>query len=413
MRLNERIIKILTFLEKYTKTDMVYFAKGSFWWILGKGLYFLITLGVLAVFARFLPKEIYGAYRYLLSMTAILSIFALPGMDTALIRAVAKGYEKTILLTAKTKFKWALIGSSISFAIALWYFFHQNLGLALSLFIVGLFLPLINTFQSFVSFWHGKKRFDIQSKYLIFSTLLASIFLVSAVLLTNNLVLIVLSYFLSFAFFRGLFFFLTLKKIKNQEKDEEIISFGKHLTLIQSATLFSNQIDKIIVWQILGPVAVAIYSFAQLPILRIKELVPIAPLALPKLSQRNIEEIKKSLFEKFLRLFLVAIPATFLFILLIPYLYRFFFPNYLESIIYAQILAIGLITTPFTLISALFVAHKKTKELYLIHFLPPFLKILLFGILIPFFGIWGIVFAVLIAQFFNSSLLFYFFKKSC
>jgi len=44
-------------------------------------------------FARFLPKEIYGQYRYILSVVAILAIFTLPGLKTAITQAVARGFE--------------------------------------------------------------------------------------------------------------------------------------------------------------------------------------------------------------------------------------------------------------------------------------------------------------------------------
>jgi O-antigen/teichoic acid export membrane protein len=413
MKLKQKFYNFLRWSEKYTQTDMIYVVKNGFWWVLGKICVLLISIGIMAAFARWVPKEIYGAYRYVLSMVAILSIFALPGMNTALVRAVARGYEKMVFLCAKIKFKWALIGTGICFVTSFWYLFHHNINLGISFLIAGFFLPFINTFQIFVPFWQGKKKFNVRSKYLIFSNFLSALILIPVILFTNNLILIVLVYFASQTIFGALFFKLTLKKVADQEQKEEkeTISFGKHLTLIQSATLFSNQIDKIIVWQILGPAAVAIYSFAQLPIIRIQQIIPVAPLALPKLSQKNTEEIKKSLFQKFLKLFLVSLPFALAFILIAPYFYKIFFPNYTESVIYAQILALGLITLPFALLGSSFVAQMKTKELYIIQFSTPILKIALFAALAPFYGIWGIITAILIAQILNSGLVLYFFKK--
>lgn len=427
MNFKQKIYDFLKWAEKYTGTDMVYVAREGFWWIFGRVSASSISLLAMIAFAHWLPKETFGAYRYILSAAAILSIFTLPGMDTALIRTVARGYEKMLFLCAKTKFKWGLIGAGICFAISLWYFLHQNSVLGISFLITGVFLPLITTFNLFLPFWQGKKRFDIQSKYLILLNFLSALALIPVIFLTDNLVLIVLAYVAPRTFFEVILFQITLKKIKNQHHDlatvsshspekkafeeRETISFGKHLTLMQTAPIFGSYLDKIIIWQFLGPTAVAIYSFAQIPILKIQELIPISPLALPKLSEKNIKGIKKGLLKKFLKLFLVSIPFTLFLILLAPYFYKILFPAYLESIPYFQILALTLILVPFSLLGTSLVAEMRKKELYIVSTMIPILQIILFLVLIPFYGIWGIIAAILIAQICGSALTFYLFKK--
>ncbi len=390
---------------------MVYLTKGGFWWIFGRVCLSLISLATMTAFAHWLPKETFGAYRYILSMIAILSIFALPGMDTALIRAVSRGYERMIFLCAKTKFKWALIGTGVCFFISAWYLFHQNFTLGISFLITAFFLPLITTFNLFLPFWQGKKRFDIQAKYLILLNFSAALVLIPVIFLTDNLILIILAYFASRTFLGTILFKLTIKKAENRAEEKETISFGKHLTLMNTAGLFAGQIDKIIIWQFLGPIPVAIYSFAQMPILRIHELIPIGPLALSKLSEKNIKEIKKGLLKKFSKLFLFSIPFALFCVLFAPYLYKILFPAYLESIPYFQVLALTLILAPFGLLGTSLVTEMRKKELYILSFITPALQIILFLALIPFYGIWGIIAASLIVEVFNAGLVFYFFKK--
>ena len=411
MTIRDKIIGILRRSQKFTGTDMVYVAKGGFWWIFGRLCVFLISLATMTAFAHWLPKEVYGGYRYILSIVTILSIFALPGMDTALIRAVARGFERMLFLCTKTKFKWALIGSGISLGISGWYFFHQNFILGISFLIAAVFLPFITTFNIFLAFWQGKKKFDVQSKYLILMNLLAALVLIPVIFLTNNLILIIFAFFLSQTFFKAIFFGLTVKEAKRKETEKETLSYGKHLTLMQSVAIFGNQIDKVIIWQFLGPVSVAIYSFAQLPILRLQDLIPIFPLALPKLSEKDIKKIKGALLKKFFKIFLVSVPLGAFLILISPLIYKILFPQYLESIPYFRVLSLTLILAPFSLLGASLVAEMKKRELYIIQFAPPFLQIILFLALIPFYQIWGIIFAILISHIFGSSLIFYFFKK--
>ncbi len=420
MELQQKFIQFLRWSEKYTKTDMVYLIKGSFWWILGRIILLLLGLAVMMAFARWLPKEIFGAYQYILAIAGVLSIFSLPGIDTALVRAVAKGYDKIFWFCAKTKFSWALIATVGSLTISGWYLFHQNFALGISFFITGICLPFANTFNLFIPFWHGKKNFAMQAKYQVLLKILSALVLLPIIFFFDNLIFIILAFYASAVIFGGAFFKLTLRQISEQKNNEtevnenqvgETISYGKHLTLMSPIAYLAAHLDKVIIWQLLGPIPVAIYSFAQLPLQRIQEIIPIAPLAFPKLSEKNVKEIKKEVFGKFLKLFLFSIPLTVLVILLAPYFYKILFPAYLESIPYFQVLALSLILIPFSLLGIALLTEMQKKALYIISFAAPLLQIILFLALIPFYGILGIIFAILITQTFSSILILYFFKK--
>lgn len=410
-RLKEKAKDFLKWSQKYTRTDMLYVAKGGSWWILGKSCILFCSFILLMAFSRWVPKETYGAYRYILSMVVILNIFSLPGMGPALVRAVARGKDKMLKICATAKFKWALLGSGVSLGISGWYFFHHNLVLGSCFLIAAFFIPLTTTFQLFLYFWQGRKRFDLQAKYSALAEFLAVGGLIFVIFLTDNLILIIGSYFAFYALFRGLFFKITLKQVQNQETEPSTIPFGKHLTLMQGAKLFGKQIDKVIIWQILGPVPVALYSFAQLPILRIKQLIPISSLALPKLSTKNIKQNKKELIKKTFKLFLISIPLTLILILIAPLVYRIFFPQYLDSVPYFQVLALIIMFSPFLLLETSLVAGMRKGELYVIRFANPLLKVILILALASIYGIWGIVWSVLGIEIFCGILTLIFFLR--
>jgi len=411
MTLKKKIIKLLRWSEKYTQTDMIYAAKGGFWLVFGRACILLLTFATMTAFARWVPKETFGAYQYIISIIAILAIFTLPGIGTALTRAVARGKEGMFALCAKASFKWSLIGVGGCLVISGWYFLHQNFILGNSFLIASFLFPIPRISNLLFSFWQGRKKFNIQTKYSIIINILEALVFIPVLFLTNNLILIILAYFISRSIFRGIFFRLTLKKVKNQEKDKETLSFGKHLTLMQSIALFGSQIDKIIIWQFLGPIPVAIYSFALFPLQRISGLIPISQLALPRFSEKNIKEMKKGIFKKFSKLFLISVPLTIFLILIAPSVYKILFPQYLESIPYFQALALTLLFIPFSLLSTSLVAEMKKRELYISSAVTPVLKIILFLMLIPFYGIWGIIAAILITRVCGSALTFYLFLK--
>jgi O-antigen/teichoic acid export membrane protein len=414
MKLKEKIYQFLSWLQNYTKTDMVYVAEGSFWWLFGRIFSFLASFLILMTFAHFAPKEVFGAYQYIISMSAMFGLILLPGLDTALIRSVAKNKEKTFFVCEKEKLKFGIFSFFAFLAISVWYFFKKNFELALSFFIAGIFLIPLSIFSLYLAFWQGKKRFDLQNLYFTFHNFLAALILIFFIIFKPKVVFVVFGYFFGFAFSTFLFWFLTRKKIDPKTKDDrEAISFGKHLTIMAIPGSISAQVDNVILWQFGGGLQVAIYAYALRVVERISELIPFSALALPKMAEKSLKrkEVKKSIFDKFLKLFLFSVPFTILYIGICPLFFKIFFPNYLESVIYSQVLGLNLAFIPFSFLATAILAEGKKEELYVLNFFPQIFKIFLFFLLIPIFGIWGGVFSILISQILFSALSFYFFQK--
>ena len=414
MQTAKKILKnFLRWTEKYTKTDMIYAAKGSFWTLAGKGILALVSIASLAAFANLLPMKTYGTYQFILSIASIAAISSLTGMGPSVTRSIAKGYEGSLSHAFKIRLKWSTLGSVGLIVTSAWYFMNNNPTLAISFLLIAMFFPFESASMMFVSFWQGKKRFDIQSFYLVISTIAAVTAVVSILFLTNNLVLIILTYFASYAIFMLIAYFLTLKNVKNNKQDKEMVPFGKHMSAMNVIGALSSHIDKVILWSLLGPIQVAIYTMSIMPIQKLYSFNPIYNIALPKLSTHGIkgEKRKKNIFYKFLILFTVTVPIAIILILIAPFVYKILFPQYLNSVKYFQVLCTWLILAPFTLLSSSFVAEMKTKFMYTEQITVPIIKIILFFCLAPFLGIWGLIIAILTAEVIRGGLLLYFFSK--
>lgn len=410
--MTEQIMNFLRWSQKYTKTDMIYVVSGSFWWISSKmGVVFLGFITMIA-FANLLPKEIYGTYQFVISGLFLLTIFSLPGINTSIIKSIAQGMEGTLGLAVKNKIKYGLIGSIFSLILANYYFLQENNILGTAFLLGALFIPLKETFRIFIYFWIGRKKFDLQARYDLISSTLSTFLLISSIYLTNNVLIIISVFLASHTFFDWFFYKKTLKQVINDKKDESAISFGKNLTLINALQTAAEHLDKIIIWKFLGATSVAIYAFAQLPIQKVRDMLPVVPLALPKLSENKINENKKKgVISKFFRLFIFTIPSAAGLAFIAPFLYRLFFPQYIESVIYFQALSTIIAISPFLLFTATLTAEMKKGALYVVNSGAPFLKIVLFITLVPHFGIWGIVMAILVAELLRGLLALYFFLK--
>jgi O-antigen/teichoic acid export membrane protein len=347
-------------------------------------------------------------------MSAMVGLVCLPGLDTALTRAIAKGKEKTYFLCERERLKFGFLSFLIFLIIGFWYFLHKNFILGFSFLVVGILYPFLATFSLYGVFWYAKKRFDVQNKYFVFHNLLGAIVLILFIILKPTIFSVIFGYFFAYTFATFLFWVLTRKEIKKEtEEDKEAISYGKHLTIMSVPGAISAQIDNVIIWQFIGPIQVAIYAYALRLVERISELIPFSALAFPKMAEKNLKEdhMKRSIFDKFLKLFWFSIPFTILYILFCPIFFKIFFPTYRESIIYSQVLALTLIFSPFSFLATAFLAEAKKGELYILNIAPQILKIVLFFVLIPLFGIWGGVCSILISQIFYSALTLYFFQK--
>ena len=105
-----KLLSILKKSEKYTKTDMTYMAKGGFWLTFAQVISSISSLLLTLAFASMVTKEVYGTYKYIFSLFALLSIPTLSGMGTAITQSVARGFEGSVIPAFKEKIKWGALG---------------------------------------------------------------------------------------------------------------------------------------------------------------------------------------------------------------------------------------------------------------------------------------------------------------
>ena len=302
-KLKNRFAKILRKTEKYAGTDMVYLTKSGSFLMMQKLIAAIAAFLIYFALANFMPPEILGEYKYILSIVAILGIFTLNGINTAVSRSIAKGYEAVTFKAIIIKKKYALFATTIALIIGLYYLFLNNFSTGFSFIIVAIIIPFFNTYSLYSAFLQGKKDFASLAKYSsIIETSFAVIFIV-ALYLTNNLPLLITIFLGTYSLFRFLAWKKTSSVIKKFEPDEgerrkneqETISYGKHLTLMNVIGTVAKQIDKVILWHFLGAVPVALYSIASAFPNEIKIFSKaINSIAFPKFSSQDNELTKKN-----------------------------------------------------------------------------------------------------------------------
>lgn len=413
MKLKNNFYKLLKKSEKYTKTDMIYLAKGGFWLSFGQTVSAVASFLLAIAFANLLPKETYGTYKYILSLLGLLAIPTLTGMGTAIVRSVAQGNDGNFIPAIKTKIRWGVWGGLASLLLAGYYFYLGDMTLVGAFCLSAIFIPFMDSLAEYSSLLQGKKKFDVSSKYGIFIKILASLSIFITLYLTKNLLAILAVYLASYTFLRLIAFKFSLKYIQNSNQGSQTINYGKHLSLMSLIGIVASQIDKVLVFNLLGSVPLAIYSIAIAMPEQAKGILKFSiGLALPKFSEKEPQQIQKTLYYKTFIYFLFLVLAVLIYILLAPILFKILFPKYLESLLYSQIFSISLIFTSATLPIAYLTSLGKKKILYKYNLTTSIVLIILTILLVYFWGLWGLIWARIIFRFFNFILAIVMAKKN-
>lgn len=414
-KIKNKIYSLLRWSEKYTKTDMVYLANGGFWLSFGQLILSLSSFLLAIAFANLLPKEIYGNYKYILSITAIISIFSLSGINTAIIQAINKEKSIDYKQIIKEKLKYGLIGSLISIGIGIYYLMSNNYDFAVAFFFIAILLPMSEAFTVYSAILNGKQAFKklitINSFIKIVHTILTFILL----LITKNLIYLVISYFVFYLILRLYAYKTSVKNSKNEKENtnKEIKKYGLQLSLVDVINTFSSQIDKILIYQILGANTLAIYFMATAPVDQIKQIFKnVLPLTLPKFSQRTAIEIDKILNKKLFIVFFLGLVITICYVIAAPFLFKIFLKQYLESIPYTIYLAsLIFLQAVSTVLASVLRSQKLIKIIHQNNITQNVIMILLMIILGLYYGIIGVILAKILSLLSSIILRFILWKR--
>jgi len=400
--------------EKYTKTDMRYFLSSGFWITFTRIIQSVAAFIVSIAFAHFISKDSYGIYKYIISFAAIIGAFTLTGLASSISQSVARGFKGVLREGFRTSLKWNALFILIMLVSATYYLYNNNIVIGLSLIIIGLLQPFIQSASFYGSYQQGMKDFKSNSFYAILSTITQTILLVGAMFFTKNVTILIAINFGSLFITFLLFYFLTINKIsKEATNDSESTPYAIKLSLINILSRIAQHFDKVLIFQIIGSNELAIYSFAMMIPERVKGLIGgVSRAALPKFSNRTNKELQKTLPRKLLLLSFGIILIIPIYIFLAPTIFKILFPQYLESVGLSQVASLIILSSSTSFILNALFSQKLIKKIALISTISPIIQIicvLIGGIL---WGLMGVVLAQTISNIINTLIAYVIFVIS-
>lgn len=406
------LLKTLEKAEKHIKTDVRYLMKGGFW----VSLHYVIQIGMGAIItvalANILDKEQLGVYQFVMSMAGIMGLLTLSGMGFAIIRAVAQGNEGILASAVKLKLKWSIGIVLASACLAAYYYFNENIILGTAFTVIGLTVPFIESFKLLEPYLHGREAYKESVVLGLWRKPLPLIAVVGTAFVTQDVLYTILVYFISNAISYALVYMVVLDKYRpSGVTDATTLRLSKHISVMSMFSHASIHADKVLLWFMIGPVAVASFTIAQLASTYAGTLLnAFGTLILPKVSKRDLTVLQKTLPRKILLAnFIMAIGAG-LYIIVAPFLFQLLFPSYTESIILTQLLALSIILLPRNFYSQTLIAHNLVYYQYILKGSSSVLRVCLLFVLIAIYGIHGAIIAILLTDLYSAVLAWYLFK---
>ncbi len=396
------------------RTDVEYLASGGFWLGIGKAASVLVAFGLSLLYARLVEKEVYGEYRYILSIFGTLGIFAVPGVATAIVRSQARGFDGTFRRGGGIIFFSSFGVTLVGLAVAAWFYAGGRTSLALSLAVASFFVPFVEGLGSWRAYYEGKRLFREKTMRNVVSSVFYGCFMAGAIFLlaqgyVASALVLVVAYLIGNAIPNIIFFLGAWHSVARTAPQETgAVRYGMHLSLLNAPSTIANYLDALLLHAFMGPAALAVYSFAiALPEQLKSVFAMVATVAFPKLSS-SVENgaLKKTLPQKLIRATIFTTLMVGAYILVAPVLYSVLFPAYGESVFLSQIFALSLIFFPIGIFGTALKAEGNLKKIYIHELSMPILQILLLVTLIPFYGLWGAVIARVAARFVNHGVAF-------
>ncbi len=400
--IKSRLVSLLRWSEKYTKMDMVYLTRGSFWSVAGQVSASLIALTLSVVMARYVPKDVYGQYKYVLAIISVLSAFSLNGIGTAVLQSAARGFDGALGDSFRANLRWSFAIFIGTFALGGYYLMAGNFVLGLGILLGGSVTPFLGSFNLYAPFLSGKKEFALQAWYADFVTnIIPAVALIVTAYVAPRPLPLVAVYFITNLAATAYAYWKTSRKLHHAtaQHDPHMLHYGKHLSLIGILGGIAGNIDQLLLFHFTGATDLAIYNFATGIPDQIKgPLKSLDAMTQARFANRETRDIRSSIRNKMFWMFMASILIIGTYILVAPYLYLFLFPAYAVAIPYSQIYILSLFGMIVHPAASYLAAKKKVKQLYINTIVNAFLQMGLMTAGVIFWGLWGLIIARVILR---------------
>jgi len=339
-----------------------YLASGA--WVTAR--YVLVAAAGLVTsfgFANLATKETFGQYQFILALLALFSVFALPGLNIAAVKATAKRQPFGVLEAVRRSFQVSLMAVPLLLGSG-WYLITQGevpLGQAVAL--AGLLFPFYYAPNTWYAFYEGQLNFRPVAIRTTLSAAVVTAALFAVLLLGGNLLWLVASFFGVSAAFSAWFYLEIRRRIlagppqrQRQEKKVLDIRYGYRVTAQKVAYTLTESLPPLAVSVALGHLALADFQLANIFLVGVSGLLgALAAIYLPRFFMEDRSKHRR-VFQQNIIIGVIASLGYFVVVRLV------FLPLYSESYHDSYLIAQALAALPLVIALRTFLVNYYTAR---------------------------------------------------
>ena len=324
---------------------------------------------IVVLLSWFLSRTTFGSLRYLTSVLSILTLFSLPGVMPLVLQQMPALGRKALRDALATQIRWGLAGMLGALGFAAYYWYLRETDLALGFAIAGLCAPIANLYLMPGTVLAGLRRF--KQKFFVDAGILGTTAAAAAIgsYATRSIAGTMGLYFGVQAFATAFFLlrvFATLpeESAPAQMPPEVDLRYAKRLTVFQSALTLLPAFEKIAVFLLLGPAALALFVVAALPMEHVRSAFRSLAqfFVMPHLAEA--EEGSSARRQLFLLAGGIALAGMAVAVVFVFFGMPFLFPKYELAVPLAGLLSLSLVSLVTYVFVLEFIERRRVYALF-------------------------------------------------
>lgn len=390
--------------------DLEYYLSGGSLLMVDQAVVLATGLATTWCFTNLMPKEVYGAYGFILAIAGWLALIALPGVSQAIQRSAARGFDGAFAVGARRRLKAGSIAGAVMFVTAVLLFAAGRGMEASGALVASVLFPFAYAFDDYRSVLFGKQRF---AAYVVMHACLqvcVAAATITAIIAGVSFFAILAANMSVRAVGNAATYLLTRRRfIANDQVDEDFHRFGWNLSLAGIVGGTSYQLDRIIVGGLLGLEVMAAYELAFRLTDPLRNLgVFLNKLLFPRAVRVSGLAVASRFFSRVVLLGGAMAAAGLVITWLLDPVIHLLFPKYPEAVPLARWMAwSALIAVVLIYLETFYISQERFHRTYYTAILVrPIAIIVLLPVFIYHWGVFGAIWAKLVVRLAASVALF-------
>ncbi len=301
------------------------------------GITALSGIAISLTFAHLASKELFGQYQLILSILSLFSIFSLPGLNMAALKAVSHDKPYAVIEAVRKSFLFSLGAIPFLLAYAAYLYIRNDESLAATLLLATILFPFFYAPNTWYTYYEGKSRFSQVAIRVIISTIAVTLAVMLGLVYKLSLIGITTLFLATSAILTSLFFWEVKRKVPRSSRPQLDVAYGQRVTWQKFAFTLTEALPPLAISFWAGHTALATFQMANIFLSGISGLIgALAAISLPQLFADKDHRHTSTFLQN---LFIGVIASISYFVIVELFFLKMYGQTYHASYVIARLIA--------------------------------------------------------------------------